>query len=136
MNDAPAVETEGLRRTFDDVVAVDSLDLRVDSGTFFGFLGPNGAGKSTTLKMLTGVLPYTSGSTGVTVFLTSHILEIVEKLCDHIAIIDGGRLVASGTLEELQKEGGGSPDGRTLEELFIALVSSEEQSNQGLSWLE
>lgn len=58
----PAIETEGLKRDFDGVVAVESLDLRVEAGTFFGFLGPNGAGKSTTIKMLTGLLAPTSGS--------------------------------------------------------------------------
>ena len=50
-----AIETRGLRRTFGGVVALENLDLRVETGTFFGFLGPNGAGKSTTIKMLTGL---------------------------------------------------------------------------------
>src|ERR671920_2506892 len=40
---------------------------------------------------------------GLTVFLTSHVLEIVERLCSDIAIIAGGRLVASGPLEELRR---------------------------------
>jgi ABC-2 type transport system ATP-binding protein len=46
-------------------VAVDHLDLAVASGTIFGLLGPNGAGKSTTIKMLTTLLPPTSGSAAV-----------------------------------------------------------------------
>ena len=57
-----AIETSGLRREFGDVVAVDGLDLAVETGTFFGFLGPNGAGKSTTIKVLTGLLGPSSGS--------------------------------------------------------------------------
>jgi len=57
-----AIETRGLRRVFGEMVAVDGLDLTVETGTFFGFLGPNGAGKSTTIKMLTGLLAPTSGS--------------------------------------------------------------------------
>jgi ABC-2 type transport system ATP-binding protein len=51
------IETTGLTRVFGNVRAVDGLDLRVESGKFFGFLGPNGAGKSTTIKMLTGLGP-------------------------------------------------------------------------------
>ena len=42
-------------------MAVDDLELTVESGTFFGFLGPNGAGKSTTIKMLTGLLGADAG---------------------------------------------------------------------------
>ena len=56
-----AIETRALTRTFDDVRAVDAIDLRVERGTFYGFLGPNGAGKSTTIKMLTGLLAPTRG---------------------------------------------------------------------------
>ncbi len=58
---APAVEVTGLTRVFDQFVAVDHIDLRVESGTVFGFLGPNGAGKSTTIRMLCGILRPTSG---------------------------------------------------------------------------
>jgi len=57
-----AIETVGLRRVFGEVAAVESLDLTVEPGTFFGFLGPNGAGKSTTIKMLTGLLAPSAGT--------------------------------------------------------------------------
>ncbi len=57
-----AIQTDRLTRFFDDFCAVDQVDLRVESGTFYGFLGPNGAGKSTTIKMLTGLLAPTTGS--------------------------------------------------------------------------
>jgi len=74
---------------------------------------------------------------GVTIFLTSHILEIVERLCSEIAIIDHGRLVACGTLEELRR-GVPGHDGRqsTLEELFLSLVGGEEVNGGELSWIE
>jgi ABC-2 type transport system ATP-binding protein len=57
-----SVETENLTRTFGDFVAVDHISFQVREGQIFGFLGPNGAGKSTTIRMLTGILPPTSGS--------------------------------------------------------------------------
>ncbi len=60
-----AIETTALRRTFDDKVAVAELELRVRRGTLFGLLGSNGAGKSTTIKMLTTLLPPSSGSARV-----------------------------------------------------------------------
>src|SRR4026207_2379851 len=60
-----AIETVGLTRRFGNVLAVDSIDLRVERGTFYGFLGPNGAGKSTTIKMLTGLLAPTKGEISV-----------------------------------------------------------------------
>ena len=56
-----AISTEKLTRQFGALTAVDSIDLRVEAGQFFGFLGPNGAGKSTTIKMLTGLVAPTSG---------------------------------------------------------------------------
>lgn len=257
-----AIRTEQLTRRFGSLTAVDSIDLRVNAGQFFGFLGPNGAGKSTTIKMLTGLLAPTAGrmellgldfqsnlievkrqigvvpegmglferltgaeylrfvgrmygldrattekrteelldfmqladreksliadyshgmqkklalaaavihrprilfldepfegvdalaagalkallgrmtERGVTIFLTSHVLEIVERLCSHVAIIHQGRLVAQGSLEELR--GGVSGDEgekKTLEQIFVSIVgqSGGEQSRlEELSWL-
>ena len=56
-----AIRTEGLTKHYGEVVALDHLDLTVQSGEIFGFLGPNGAGKSTTIKLLLGLLRPTSG---------------------------------------------------------------------------
>jgi ABC-2 type transport system ATP-binding protein len=249
-----AVETHGLARTFGSKRAVDGIDLRVPSGSFYGFLGPNGAGKSTTIKCLTGLLRPSSGDVrilgldpstssveikrrvgvvpedlalferltaaetlsfvgqvhgmpaetfkarsadllslmdltsasttlvadfshgmqkklslaaallpaprllfldepfegidavasrqikellhsfvarGGTVFLTSHILEIVERLSTHIGVIADGRIVAQGPMDEVRagKHGTG-----TLEEMFIALVGGERPVAD-LNWL-
>jgi len=249
-----AVETNGLTRYFGQVCAVDRLDLRVESGQFFGFLGPNGAGKSTTIKMLTGLLAPTSGSMrildtdlakteaaravkqrigvvpedlalfdnltareyltfvgrmyllppetlkercqellammdldrhekkttleyshgmkkklalaaallpnpdllfldepfegvdavaskmlrdmllqfvkrGTTVFLTSHVLEIVERLCSHVGIIAQGKLVFQQSMDEVREDG-------SLEERFLAVVGNGQAEKQKLSWLE
>ncbi len=58
-----------LTRRFGKVVAVDHLDLDVEAGEIFGLLGPNGAGKSTTIKMLTTLLPVTSGEVTIQGYL-------------------------------------------------------------------
>jgi ABC-2 type transport system ATP-binding protein len=249
-----AIETQGLTRCFGNLRAVDSLDLRVETGKFYGFLGPNGAGKSTTIKMLTGLLAPTFGSMrilgedandadkarqikqrvgvvpeelalfdnltaheyltfigrmyrlpaktvrercrellammnldnenkkltleyshgmkkkltlaaalipnpdllfldepfegvdavtsrvlrdtlkrcvarGATVFLTSHVLEIVERLCTDVGIIAKGKLVYQGTMDEIRTDG-------SLEERFLKAVGSDHIEQQKLSWLE
>jgi ABC-2 type transport system ATP-binding protein len=271
-----AIITENLSRRFGELVAVNKINLTVDSGQFFGFLGPNGAGKSTTIKMLTGLLAPTAGrirllgldlgeqpievkrqigvvpeglalfdrltgaeylnfvgrmygldrstasqraielldfmqladrpktliadyshgmqkklalaaavihgpkilfldepfegvdaiaagtlkamlnrmiARGATIFLTSHVLEIVERLSSHVAIIHKGRLVAQGSLEKLRAgvaasaNLGGSGvrelssalgEKLTLEEIFLAIVGPEAArrgAEEELSWL-
>src|SRR5262249_23075327 len=59
---SPAIAVHDLRKVYGHKAAVDGLNLVVPRGCFFGFLGPNGAGKSTTIRMLTGLIPPTSGS--------------------------------------------------------------------------
>ena len=257
-----AIRTEQLTRRFGSLTAVDSVDLRVNAGQFFGFLGPNGAGKSTTIKMLTGLLAPTSGrmellgldfqnnlievkrqigvvpegmglferltgreylrfvgrmygldrattekrtdelldfmqladrekslivdyshgmqkkialaaavihrprilfldepfegvdalaagalkallarmtERGATIFLTSHVLEIVERLCSHVAIIHKGKLVAQGSLEELRAGVPGEEgEKKTLEQIFLSIVGhsgAERARLEELSWL-
>jgi len=65
---------------------------------------------------------------GATVFLTSHVLEIVEKLCSDVGIISHGKLVYQGTMEEARQNG-------SLEERFITAVGGEQTEAQRLSWL-
>ncbi len=253
-HDGYALETQGLRRCFGDLAAVDGIDLAVPRGSLYGFLGPNGAGKSTTIKCLTGLLRPTAGSMrilgfdpiaepvevkrrvgvmpedlalfdrltgsetltfigrvhgldratmsrrtgellalmkldeaadtlvtdyshgmrkklalaaallpaprllfldepfegidaiasrqiknllvqfvrgGGTVFLTSHILEIVERLSDHLGVIHRGKLVAQGPLADLRAGVGG----RSLEEMFLGMVGAGEAEAPALEWL-
>src|SRR5258706_5484138 len=59
---APAIAIRDLHKVYEGKAAVDGLSLTVPRGSFFGFLGPNGAGKSTTIRMLTGLIPATSGA--------------------------------------------------------------------------
>ena len=79
---------------------------------------------------------------GLTVFLTSHVLEIVERLCSDIAIISQGKLLAAGSLDELRKgiqvEGEGQHTGPiSLEEYFIHIVGGDRHSSEEevLQWL-
>ena len=68
----------------------------------------------------------------VTVFLTSHVLEVVERLCTHVGIIHDGRLATCGTLDELRAGAGGG----SLEDLFIATVGgARADAAAGLDWL-
>ena len=79
---------------------------------------------------------------GATIFLTTHVLEIVERLCSHVAIISQGRLVANGSIEELRAgvastlPGAESAQRLTLEEIFLSIVGAGgQESAQELSWL-
>src|SRR5438477_6914994 len=248
---SPALAVRDLRKVYGNKAAVDGLSLTVPRGCFFGFLGPNGAGKSTTIRMLTGLIPATSGSIellglpmperelaikqriglvpdesllfdrltgfeflefvgrmyslarplarqraeellelfeladerrkliaeyskgmrkrvamaaslihkpelflmdepfegvdavgarlmkdilldqvrhGATIFLTSHVLEVVERLCDRVAIIHEGKIVTEGALKDLR---GGS---ETLEDVFVRVVGAEREFER-LDWL-
>ncbi len=248
---APAIEIRDLRKLYGSKAAVDGLSLTVPRGSFFGFLGPNGAGKSTTIRMLTGLIPPTSGSIellgmpipeqeidikkriglvpdesllfdrltgaeflefvgrmyglarpvakerasellglfeladqprkliaeyskgmrkrvamaaslihrpelflmdepfegvdavgarlmkdilldqvrhGATIFLTSHVLEVVERLCDRVAIINEGKIVREGTMQELRSAS------ETLEDVFVRVVGAE-RAFERLDWL-
>ncbi len=82
MADAPpAIEIRDLRKVYGAKAAVDGLSLTVPSGSFFGFLGPNGAGKSTTIRMLTGLVPPTSGSIELLGMpMEGHELEIKRRV--------------------------------------------------------
>jgi ABC-2 type transport system ATP-binding protein len=66
---------------------------------------------------------------GATVFLTSHVLEIVEKLCSDVGIIARGKLVHQGTMAALRQTG-------SLEDKFLAVVGDRDHEAQKLSWLE
>jgi ABC-2 type transport system ATP-binding protein len=81
MTAVPAVETQGLGRTFGDVEAVRSLDLRIGEGEMFGLVGPDGAGKTTTIRMLCGLLPPTSGRASVLGF---DVVKDAERLKSRI----------------------------------------------------
>ncbi len=247
-----AVQIRGLAKRFDQVVAVDGVDLDVPRGRFFGLVGPNGAGKTTTLAMVTGLLRPDAGrvrvdgvdvweqpllakqrmgvlpeglrlferlsgaellhftgllrgmdpaeidaraqellsvlglagagnqlvvdySTGMrkkvalaaallhnppvlfldepfeavdpvsartirevlraftgrggTVVFSSHVMDLVERICDDVAVMAGGRVLAAGTVDAVR-------GGRSLEEVFVELVGGAVGvGDGGLDWL-
>ncbi|MGA9507614.1 MAG: ABC transporter ATP-binding protein [Candidatus Sulfotelmatobacter sp.] len=108
------------------------------------FEGVDAIAAGTLKSMLQGMI-----ARGATIFLTSHVLEIVERLCSHVAIIHRGRLVAQGSLEELRAgvEAQTSPTGGngtatsaserlTLEQIFLRTVGGgARHAEQELSWL-
>jgi len=108
------------------------------------FEGVDAIAALTLKNMLQGMI-----DRGSTIFLTSHVLEIVERLCSHIAIIDHGHLVAQGSLDELRAgvqarltpaDGSSAAPGATLtlEQIFLNVVGASEgavHSSQELNWL-
>jgi len=101
------------------------------------FEGVDAIASGTLKSMLHGMI-----ARGATIFLTSHVLEIVERLCSHVAIIHRGRLVAQGSLEELRagvQAQGAQADAAgeklTLEEIFLRIVGGSRAADQELSWL-
>jgi ABC-2 type transport system ATP-binding protein len=65
---------------------------------------------------------------GSTVLFSSHVMELVEQVCDHVSIIDKGQIVATGTTDEVR-------GGKTLQRAFIDLVGSRASDEEVLSWL-
>jgi ABC-2 type transport system ATP-binding protein len=65
---------------------------------------------------------------GATVLFSSHVMELVEQVCDHVSVIDKGRILATGTTDEVR-------GGKTLQQAFIDLVGTRAKGEEGLTWL-
>jgi ABC-2 type transport system ATP-binding protein len=65
---------------------------------------------------------------GSTVLFSSHVMELVEQVCDHVSIIDKGKIVVTGTIDEVR-------GGKTLQRAFIDLVGSRARDEEVLGWL-
>ncbi|MFE9656218.1 ATP-binding cassette domain-containing protein [Micromonospora sp. NPDC006431] len=107
--DGPAIETEALRKTYGDLVALDDVDLTVPAGSVCAVLGPNGAGKSTLVRILTTLLRPDSGTARVAGF---DVRRQADRVRAHIGLVGqhaavdeilGGRqnLVLFGRLHHL-----------------------------------
>ena len=76
--------TKSLTRSFGDLTAVNSLTISVQAGEVFGLLGPNGAGKTTVIKMLTTLLPATSGSASIGGFEVAHHASKIRRIIGYV----------------------------------------------------
>jgi len=75
------IEARSISKSYDGILAVDSIDLSVPTGKIFGFLGPNGAGKTTTIKLLTTLVPPTGGTIRILgMDAISHPLEVRKRI--------------------------------------------------------
>ncbi|HEY7832396.1 MAG TPA: ABC transporter ATP-binding protein [Ktedonobacterales bacterium] len=75
-------------------------------------------------------------SAGTTIFFSSHIMEVVERLCTRVGIIDNGQLIADGSLQELRARAGAPGGGdATLEDIFFKVIGANAREG-GLDWLE
>jgi ABC-2 type transport system ATP-binding protein len=75
-------------------------------------------------------------ASGTTIFFSSHIMEVVERLCTRVGIINHGQLVAEGTLAELrERAGGGGTAAASLEDVFLQVIGANQHEG-GLEWLE
>lgn len=90
----PILTTEHLTRRFGELTAVDDLTISVNQGEIFGLLGPNGAGKSTVIKILTTLLPPTTGRATVGDFDLAHNASKIRRLIGYVPQI----ISADGTL--------------------------------------
>src|SRR5579885_535772 len=72
---------------------------------------------------------------GTTIFFSSHIMEVVERLCTRVGIVNQGVLVAEGTLEELRARASGDGRDVTLEDVFMQVIGVRDEAHN-LSWLE
>ncbi|MDE2127720.1 MAG: ABC transporter ATP-binding protein [Armatimonadetes bacterium] len=70
---------------------------------------------------------------GTTIFISSHVMEVVEKLCDRIAVINHGRIVGMGAISELREQVQAGT-GSTLEDIFLKMVDAREEAEE-LKWL-
>ncbi len=133
MTTESVISTSALTRRYDELVAVNALDLEVRRGLIFGLLGPNGAGKTTTIKMLTTLLPPTSGSAVVAGFeITAHPREVRRSIgyVPQLVSADGGltaweNLVLSARLYRLPRAERHERISAALE--FMGLASAAHQ---------
>ena len=92
------------------------------------FEGVDAVAKASLTALLAGLVQRRR----LTVFLTSHVLEVVERLCDHVGIIHRGRLVAQGTLQDVVRA---VPGAQSLPDAFVKLVSEGRLPARALSFL-
>ena len=77
----PVISCSELAKKYDDVLALDSVNLKIEKGEFFGLLGPNGAGKTTLLKIVTGQIKATEGDANILgINIEENVIEVKKKI--------------------------------------------------------
>ena len=83
-------------------------------------------------RTLCAMLKWLSAEKGVTIFFTSHVLEMAERLCDRIAILHEGRIAREGSVAELRRDA--DAHGATLEDIFLTLTGAKMDADATLMW--
>jgi ABC-2 type transport system ATP-binding protein len=85
-----------------------------------------------TTRTLCHLLKWLTTELKVTVFFTSHVLDMAERLCDRIAVLHNGTVVREGTIEELREDA--EQHGAGLEEIFLKLTGARTEADAALAW--
>ena len=91
----------------------------------------NGVDAAST-RTLCALLQQLTAQQGVTIFFTSHVLEMAERLCDRVAILHEGKIRCEGTVAELKADA--AQQGATLEEIFLQLTGARTGESAALDW--
>ena len=131
--DAPPVQAEGLVKRYGHIVAVDQVDLTVQTGDVYGYLGPNGAGKTTSLRMLLGLIRPTEGSAKL--FGRNPLRDGARALQGVAGFVEAPRfypyLTGRKNLELLAAFDGGEASGRVNEALKIVELVDRAKDKVG-----
>ena len=132
-DETPPVKARGLVKRYDDVLAVDHIDLNVRAGDVYGFLGPNGAGKTTTLRMALGLITPTEGT--VELFGRDPLREGARALDGVAGFVESPRfypyLTGRKNLELLAAFDGDGAAGRIDEVLEVVELSPRAKHRVG-----
>src|SRR6266576_3597282 len=131
--DAPPVQAEGLVKRYGEIVAVDHVDLTVQTGDVYGYLGPNGAGKTTSLRMLLGLIRPTEGDAKL--FGRNPLHDGARALEGVAGFVEAPRfypyLTGRKNLELLAAFDGGGASGRVNEALETVELSDRAKDKVG-----
>jgi ABC-2 type transport system ATP-binding protein len=131
--EAPPVQAEGLVKRYGEIVAVDHVDLTVQTGDVYGYLGPNGAGKTTSLRMLLGLIRPTEGDAKL--FGRNPLSDGARALEGVAGFVEAPRfypyLTGRKNLELLAAFDGGGAAGRVNEALETVELSDRAKDKVG-----
>jgi ABC-type multidrug transport system ATPase subunit len=113
MRSKPVITARNVVKNFGEIKAVNNISFEVNAGEIFAFLGP-----TQTRNLLWDYVKKLSKTEGMTIFFTTHYLDEAEAVADRIAIIDHGKIIATGTAAQLTKQTGT----KNLESAYLELT--------------